>query len=886
MAKKKAKRAKAKAKRVTAKATPVRKKAVRKAKPVAAQGKMFVAEVTTAPCVPKIQEAVQEWRKRDYPGITDTTEKLLNHWFFNDHFLPNGQRFSYHPFQREAIETIVYLYEVAGKFRSKELIESYATQKDLRLLQYDLFPRYCLKLATGTGKTKVISLAIAWQYFNAVEDPARFAATTLLIAPNVIVFERLKNDFEGGRIFMQDPVIPPELRIYWDHQSYMRGEPERAHSQGALYVTNVQQLYEARGKADAEPDALQSVLGPKPSLNLDEPDPFFERILARGNRVLVANDEAHHTHEEDSEWSRTIRRLHEGLEAKKQLGVVQLDMSATPRFSKGALFPWTVYDYPLKQAIMDRVVKRPFKGVAKGLRERRSDIASQKYQMYLTAGVKRWQEYRDKLKVFRRKPVLFIMMNSVADADEVGDYLKSKYPDEFGGDKLQVIHTDTSGEVKKKDVEEARRIAKEIDDSKSPVNCVVSVLMLREGWDVQSVTVVVGLRPYTAKANILPEQAIGRGLRLMFRGARVGEESTYQETLDVIGNDKFIKFVEDLEKIEGLEFETVDLDKEPPKIEHIYPDPEKLDRDIVLPVISPILTRKTTLADEIAALDVSKINVPRLPKKQDDEAAKLFRYEGYDIITLQKMIEREYKIPEVGTSQEVIGYYAKRIASTLKLPSQFAALVPKIREFLQDYAFGEKVDLDTPQMIQAISSGVAEFVTEKAFVKVLRERVVQQNEPQLENEGLPISSTEPYPWSRATLKARKTVFNLCAAGNTFEYDFCRFLEGASEVVSFAKLSEDYLRFSIPYIDSRANLRAYHPDFVAVTKDGVHHIIETKGREDLDVQHKDRAAIVWCENATMLTGTQWAFHKILQEEFTKLRPEEFEDLVALEPVGFS
>ena len=97
-----------------------------------------------------------------------------------------------------------------------------------------------------SGKTKVMSLAIAWQFFNAVAEARDdFAKTFLLIAPNVIVFERLRTDFEGGRVFRTDPVIPPELQIFWqDFQFYMRGEGERASSLGALYLTNVHQFYE------------------------------------------------------------------------------------------------------------------------------------------------------------------------------------------------------------------------------------------------------------------------------------------------------------------------------------------------------------------------------------------------------------------------------------------------------------------------------------------------------------------------------------------------------------------------------------------------------------------------------------------------------------------
>ena len=301
-----------------------------------------------------------------------------------------------------------------------------------------------------------------------------------------------------------------------------------------------------------------------------------------------------------------------------------------------------------------------------------------------------------------------------------------------------------------------------------------------------------------------------------------------------------------------------------------------------MPVISPILVRKKTLAEEIAAIDVSKIIVHPFPKKWDDEEAQKFKYEGYDIITLKKLFEKEYKIPEVGTSQEVISYTAKKIAEEIKLPSQFAALVPKIREFLQNYAFGEKVDLDTPAMIRAISHHVAQHVTVKAFVKILRDVVVEEHVPQLEGEGKPLSSCEPFPWNRQTVKAQKTIFNLCPALNNFEVDFSRYLEGAGDVERFAKMEEKF-GFSISYMDARANLRYYRPDFVAVTADGIHHLIETKGREDTDVEHKDRAAMIWCENATALTGVMWDYKKVMQKQFEQLRPDDFEDLVALEPV---
>ncbi len=844
--------------------------------PQGEQAELLAARVTTAPCVPAIRKAVREWRHAKYKGATDTTKTLFNFWFATDHRLRDGSFFQYYYAQREALETLAWLYEVEQVRRHRDLVERFAKVPGIHVLQYDDFARYAIKMATGSGKTKVMALAIAWQYFNAVaEGRDDYAKTFLIVAPNVIVFERLRSDFDGGRVFRTDPIIPRELRIFWDMDFYMRGDPERASSQGTLYLTNIQQFYERpNGGNSDEPNVMTDVLGPIPPAATAVVEDFDERIARRNAPCLVINDEGHHVHDEESEWSKVIRRIHDASTA----GVAgQLDFSATPRYQKGGLFTWTVFDYPLKQAIIDSVVKRPMKGVTAGMDEARSDVASVKYQGYLTAGVERWREYREQLKPLGKKPVLFVMLNSTAEADDVGDYLRVKYPTEFGATdggeaQLLVIHTDRSGDVSKKDLDAARGVARRVDEGKSPVNAIVSVLMLREGWDVQNVTVIVGLRPYTAKANILPEQTIGRGLRLMFGSS----SSSYVERVDVIGNPAFLKFVEQLEKDEDITLDTFDL-KDPVIITTIAPDPEKMAHDITVPVLSPILSRKKTLAEEITGIDVSKLTCPKLPKKEGDAAASQFHFEGYDIISLQKLVAREYTIPEPQTAEEVISYYAKRIAQDVKLPSQFAVLVPKVREFLRDRAFGETVDLADKGIIRAIATSVAQYLTVKTFATVLRALVVEELSPTLEHPGRPLSETEPFLFSRPTFEASKTVFNLVGADNDFEREFAQFLQDASDVTSFAKLPKRF-GFTIEYTDSATNLRYYEPDFVAVDRHGVHYVIETKGQENIDVAHKDRAATIWCENVTLLTDTTWSYVKIPQVEFGKLQASVLSDAV--------
>ena len=128
-------------------------------------------KLTTAPCVPAIRNAVEAWRSDGYKGITKTTRELINFWFYNDHKNPDGSQFRYYHSQQEAIETIIYIYEVVKVRNRKQLLEQFAYSGSVdRLPPYDDFARYCVKMATGSGKTKVMSLAMAGQYFNAIRE--------------------------------------------------------------------------------------------------------------------------------------------------------------------------------------------------------------------------------------------------------------------------------------------------------------------------------------------------------------------------------------------------------------------------------------------------------------------------------------------------------------------------------------------------------------------------------------------------------------------------------------------------------------------------------------------------------------------------------------------
>jgi type III restriction enzyme len=126
------------------------------------------SKLRTAPCVPALREAVKAWVAGGYKGITDTTRILINHWFHTDHKLPTGGPFRYHRSQQEAIETLIFVWEFVKVRTRKGILQRYATDlQGVALPPYDDFARYAIKMATGSGKTKVMALAIAWQFLNA-----------------------------------------------------------------------------------------------------------------------------------------------------------------------------------------------------------------------------------------------------------------------------------------------------------------------------------------------------------------------------------------------------------------------------------------------------------------------------------------------------------------------------------------------------------------------------------------------------------------------------------------------------------------------------------------------------------------------------------------------
>ena len=198
--------------------------------------------------------------------------------------------------------------------------------------------------------------------------------------------------------------------------------------------------------------------------------------------------------------------------------------------------------------------------------------------------------------------------------------------------------------------------------------------------------------------------------------------------------------------------------------------------------------------------------------------------------------------------------------------------------FTDPKAFGEKVNLYDPVVIKAMSTNLSGYVVCKEFEKALRNVIVQETTPELLIPDRMLSITPPYPFSKKLFESDKTIFNYVACDNDFELEFAKFLHRSNDVLSFSKLPQQF-GFSIQYTDTRANIRHYFPDFIVKFSETDFWIIETKGREDIEVALKDQAAVNWCGNATQLTKYTWHYLKVKQDEFEKLHPDSFLELLA-------
>lgn len=466
------------------------------------------------PLVAELRVKVKQFRDYGYVGASATSKSLLNWWFNTPHLLPqadgNMAKFQYFFSQREALETIIYLYDVVGAKDKFDLMRFDSSCAVSASMFDETWRRYVVKMATGTGKTKVLSLALAWSYFHKLYEPdSELARNFLLIAPNIIVLDRIYKDFQGLKLFFEDPIIPDNgfdgrnWRDDFQLTLHRQDEVRVTQPTGNIFLTNIHRVYKGEDILPAPEDenTMDFFLGKRPTGATTDSKVDLGMIVRDINELMVLNDEAHHIHDARLAWFKSINDIHNRLVQKGSSLALQVDVTATPKHNNGAIFVQTVADYPLVEAISQNVVKHPVLPDVESrskLSERQSAKFTEKYADYLDLGVIEWRKAYEEHQKTGKKAILFVMTDDTKNCDEVANYLKDTYADLKNA--VLVIHT-KNGEIseastgrEKEKLERLRKQANKIDDPTSPYKAVVSVLMLKEGWDVRNVTTIVGLR--------------------------------------------------------------------------------------------------------------------------------------------------------------------------------------------------------------------------------------------------------------------------------------------------------------------------------------------------------------------------------------------------------
>ena len=847
------------------------------------------------PLVPTLRKEVKAWRERDYDGAAQTSKALLRWWFIEQHLLPKADgtlyEFQYFFAQREALETIVYLYDVVG-VKDKYDLMRFDTSRAVSTGMFDeTWRRFVVKMATGAGKTKVLSLVLAWSFFHKLyEVDSTLARNFLVIAPNIIVLDRIRKDFDGLKIFFHDPVLPDngfegrDWRDDFQLTPHVQDEARVVRKTGNIFLTNIHRVYagnESLPSADDE-DTMDYFLGPRPTGGTTDSKVDLGMIVREIEELAVLNDEAHHIHDPRMAWFKSIEDIHHRLLQKDSALALQVDTTATPRHNNGAIFVQTICDYPLVEAISQNVVKHPVlpdQASRAKLHERQSAKYTEKYADYLHLGVIEWRKAYQEHEKLSKKAILFVMTDDTKNCDDVAAYLEGNYPDLK--DAVLVIHTKNNGEISEassgksqEDLDELRKLANEIDRMENPYKAIVSVLMLKEGWDVRNVTTIVGLRAYSSKSNILPEQTLGRGLRKMYLGG-------VPEFVSVVGTDAFMEFVESIQA-EGVVLERKPMgegaDAKAPLVVEVDHDNERKDLDqldIEIPLMTPRTYREYKNLGLIDAATIEHAKQIYLQFSDDEKREIVFKDVTTGDITHTTVLD----LADVADGSSVIGYFAQTIMKDLRLVSGYDVLYPKVKAFVREHLFGQTVELEDANTLRNLSEPAATKTIIEGFKKAINALTVEDKGDAEIRDRIKLRQTRPFvAKDQGFLVPKKSVFSRIIGDGGFELEFASFLDGCDDVISFAK---NYLAvgFKLDYVKADGDISNYYPDFFVKAGENEVFLVETKGREDLDVPSKMARLKQWCDDINKAQHeVRYDFTFVDEEGFKKYRPATFAALV--------
>jgi type III restriction enzyme len=899
----------------------------------------------------KIREAVQKWRKGGYIGITSITKMLLEHWKHED----RERRLFF--CQIEALETAIWITEVAPR-HGESWVDNWL--RDMNAQSNPLLHRIAFKMATGSGKTLVMAMLIAWQTLNKLansQDP-RFSDTFLIVTPGITIKDRLRvlypNDPQN--YYRLHDIVPAHL------------QPDLGNAK--IFVTNFH-AFKFRERVAAG-KLTKAILKQKDgeSAFTETPDQMVRRVcrdLGNKKNIVVINDEAHHCYrrkpdgeeerltgderKEAQQREEEARIWISGIEAvKAKIGVkLVYDLSATPFFLKGSghpegtLFPWVVSDFSLIDAIESGIVKVPRVPVAdnsvtgeqptyrdlwlrireklprkgretqeapqKGIPEELEGALQSLYDNYKKK-FKQWMEDEDARDRGLTPPVFIVVCNNTNVSKLVFDYVAGWEKEMKGGDTVLVpgkldlfsnvengrwlsrpntilidSHQLDSGEGMSDEFK--RMAAAEIEEFKAEyrarfpgrdaealsdedilrevmntvgkpgklgenVRCVVSVSMLTEGWDANTVTHILGVRAFGTQ--LLCEQVVGRGLR----------RRSYSPNADG-------KFDPEYAEVYGVPFSFIPSagsEKAPkpgPSPTRVRALEERLACEITFPRV--VGYRYQFEGEKLQATFTSvssmSLSTADLPTKIEMQSiiGESTMHELYGLKE-KRLHEIDFRL-----AAQILETYFKDAEGSTK-PWFFPQLLKLVREWREEHLFCK--DNTFPQMvlITAFAHTAAEKIYQAIVSATPEEKVLM---PILRPyEALGSTRYVDFDTARDVYRTREDKCHVShvVLDSTWEAKLAQVLEDEmDEVVHYVKNFQ--LGFTIPYTYNGED-RSYLPDYIIRIDDGhgrddlLNLVLEVSGEARKDKAAKVEAARnLWIPAINNHGGFgRWAFLEIV------------------------
>lgn len=840
--------------------------------------------------VNRLREEVRDWRNAGYPGTAIVTRRLLEWWFErDDERKAVGKRFFF--CQREAIETVIYLYEVQNRRKMPET--------------GDLL-RYALKLGTGTGKTVVMSLVITWSTLHRRKvTGSTLSSNFLILVPNLTVRDRVSGVPRGdgldpsgeSNLYDAFDIVPPEYRDEFTPNVLVRNWQ-------SIPLESKREDWIGEDVVQEGRFIPQSVLRAMRKRAAGDPNAPIRRMLGGWKDLIIINDEAHHAYGEKRtkkgedaafiKWSRILERV-----SKASRVSVVLDLSATPWYGSGSakpdgtLFEWLVCDFSVYDAFesgLVKVVRLPdpdergrvyldLWDLVKGAKTKEEYIRACKGAIasIYSSWKKDYDEWSTTFEFARGpSPVLLCVADTAQRAAWLCEHLTTDYQllrnkgeDRSGWVTIQidskVFDADKGSEAA------LREMVSTVGAAGKPgehVRAIVSVNMLSEGWDVKSVTHILGLRAFGSP--LLTEQVIGRGLRRtnydVLNQPLEERPDGGEETVDAFGIP-FVGFPVEKRKRPR----TGDWSQKPVWIE---PDPKKVKYRLQVPnVRSWAVGVLEPLSDLV---HVEKLPELRLdPRETPPEVHVRPVVGGHPeaIMTLEQ-VRTEWPVLRTAflIAEELHREMSPGSAADLGIGPTFDELLDVSKRYVES------------RVVPVVMGGLRSDKRDLG-IYYWRRRALDTLDTAIRNAGavgvnsvpilgspecLDTNNLRRFQWTGILADGKRCHTTKVPCHTDLEKRFADFLDGAKDVVRYFK--NERFGFSVTYYESNRP-RQYYPDFIIVTAERggeeSYWLAETKGEIRPNTPLKSDAARAWCAKMSGTRYGKWSYLFAAQKDFDKI-----------------